>query len=197
MDLLFVRHARPVRHDVAEGRADPGLHEEGRRQARRVACWLATESIDAVFASPARRATETAAPLSALLGLEPVIDKGLAEFDLEARSYVPVEELQAANDERWLALARGELYGNADPIAFRERVVQAVEAIVREHPGHVVVAVCHAGVINAYVGHILDIAMPLWFAPHYASISRIAASRRGARSVVSLNETGHLRGWPD
>jgi broad specificity phosphatase PhoE len=95
VDLVFVRHARPVRHDVVEGRADPGLPEEG-----------------------------------------------------------------------------------------------------RDHPGQVVVAVCHGGVINAYVGHILDIPMPLWFAPCYTGISRVAASRRGHRSVISLNETGHLRDGP-
>ena len=102
----------------------------------------------------------------------------------------------AANDERWLALARGELYDDVDPVAFRKRVVEAVESIIAEHPGRVVVAVCHGGVINAYVGHILDVPTPLWFAPRYTSISRVAASRRGDRSVISLNETEHLRDGP-
>ena len=190
-----MRHARPVRHEVVEGRADPRLHEEGVRQAWNLARWLAAEPVDAVLCSPARRAVETAGPVGDLLGLEPVMDTGLAEFDREATAYVPVEELRAANDERWLALARGELLDpSIDPAAFREQVVDGVEAVIREHPGQVVVAVSHAGVINAYVGHILGIATPMWFAPRYASVSRVAASRRGERSVVSLNETGHLRG---
>jgi probable phosphoglycerate mutase len=195
VDLVFVRHARPVRHDVVEGRADPGLSEEGREQARRLARWLAPERIDSLLASPARRALETARPLARLLGRDCAVDEGLAEFDREATSYVPIEEM-AANDERWLALARGELFADADPVAFRKRVVAAVEDIVAAHPGQVVVAVCHGGVINAYVGHILDIPMPLWFAPRYTGISRVAASRRGHRSVISLNETGHLRDGP-
>jgi 2,3-bisphosphoglycerate-dependent phosphoglycerate mutase len=171
VDLVFVRHARPVRHDVVKGRADPGLSEEGHLQAGRLARWLAGERIEVVYASPARRAVETAEPLARQAGRDCVIDEGLAEFDREATSYVPVEEL-AANDERWLALARGELYADADPVAFRKRVVEAVEAIIAAHP------------------------TPLWFSPGYTSISRVAASRRGARSVVSLNEMGHQRAGP-
>jgi 2,3-bisphosphoglycerate-dependent phosphoglycerate mutase len=192
MELLLVRHARPVRHDAVEGRADPGLSEDGRRQAWRLAQWLAAEPIDALYTSPACRAQETARPLAERLAIEPTTDDGLSEFDREATSYVPIEEL-AATDERWLALARGEFYEDVDPVVFRKRVVEAVEAIIDRHPGQVVVAVCHGGVVNAYVGHILGIPTPLWFAPAYTGISRVAASRRGARAIVALNETGHLR----
>lgn len=195
MDLVFVRHAQPMRHDVVEGRADPGLSEHGHEQARRLARWLAPERIDALYASPARRTIETARPLAERVGIACRIDEGLAEFDREATSYVPIEDL-AATDERWLALARGELYDDTDPVAFRKRVVEAVEGIIVAHPGEVAIAVCHGGVINSYIGHILNIPTPLWFAPRYTSISRIAASRRGDRSVISLNETGHLRHQP-
>ena len=61
------------------------------------------------------------------------------------------------------------------------------------HPGEQVGVVCHGGVINVYVGLVLGIEKPLWFEPGYTSISRIAASRKGVRSVVTLNETAHLR----
>ena len=195
MDLVFVRHARPVRHDAVEGRADPGLSGEGRAEAERLGRWLAADRVDHLYASPARRAIETAGPLAERAGLECAVHEGLGEFDREATSYVPIEDL-ASTDERWLALARGEFYTDVDPVAFRNRVVAAVEEIIGKHPGEVVVAVCHGGVINGYVGHILGIPTSLWFSPRYASISRVAASRRGHRSVVSLNETGHLRHEP-
>jgi len=35
--------------------------------------------------------------------------------------------------------------------------------------------------------------IPLWFAPAYASVTRIGAARSGRRGIVSLNETGHVR----
>jgi broad specificity phosphatase PhoE len=194
LELILVRHAEPVRHQVAAGSADPGLHERGRVQAEALARWLSREHIEAVVHSPARRAVETARPLAEALQLTAVPLDGIAEFDRGAPEYVPVEELKAADDPRWQALARGELFGDGvDPTAFRRRVVATLEGVVRANPGGRVVAVCHGGVINAYVGHVLGITRPLWFAPAYAGISRIAASRSGQRSVLSLNETAHLK----
>jgi probable phosphoglycerate mutase len=194
VDLLLVRHAEPVREEVAEGAADPGLHARGREQARRLAAWLADEPVDAIAQSPSRRAIETARPVASAHGLEPATVDGLAEFDAGFASYVPLEELEAANDERWQATQRGELWGDGvDPAEFRRRVVAAVEELIGAHPARRVVAVCHGGVINAYAGHVLGIDRPLWFAPAYTSVTRVAASRRGHRSLVALNETCHLR----
>jgi probable phosphoglycerate mutase len=73
-------------------------------------------------------------------------------------------------------------------------VVDCVERVVAETRSQRVAVICHGGVINAYLGHVLGIERPLWFEPRYASIHRVAASRDGVRSIVSLNETAHLRG---
>jgi probable phosphoglycerate mutase len=55
--------------------------------------------------------------------------------------------------------------------------------------------VCHGGVINAYLTHILGIEDPSgFFYPNYTSIHRVAAARSGERSVLTINETAHLRG---
>jgi probable phosphoglycerate mutase len=53
--------------------------------------------------------------------------------------------------------------------------------------------VCHGGTVNVFLAHVLGLDRPLFFEPEYTSISRVAASRNGPRSVVSINETGHLR----
>lgn len=193
MDLILVRHGLPVRREVASGAADPGLSALGARQAGAVASWLADERVDAVVHSPARRAIETARPIAAGHGLATRAVDGLAEYDRGATSYVPLEELKAAGDWRWRATQRGELWGDVDPAAFRRDVVAAVEGLIAEHRAGCVVAVCHGGVINAYVGHVLGIERSLWFAPDYAGITRVAGARTGERSVRSLNETGHLR----
>lgn len=52
---------------------------------------------------------------------------------------------------------------------------------------------CHGGVINVAIAEVIGIQRSLWFEPAYASVHRIAASRAGIRSVVSLNETAYLR----
>lgn len=196
MELVLVRHALPVRVDVTDdgSPADPGLAPLGVQQAERLVDALAGDRVDAVYTSPARRARETAEPLLKALGTEPVVEPGLAEFDAGHSSYVPVEELRASGDPRWELLLRGDLYvAGVDPDVFRSAVVEGVERIAARHPGGRAVLVMHAGSINAFGGHVLGQVRPLWFGPAYCSVSRFAAGRDGRRSVVSLNETAHVR----
>src|ERR687898_735184 len=123
MEMLLVRHARPLRAESIDGPADPGLSPLGRRQADALAAWLAPEAIDAIYTSPLRRALETAAPLAIALGVDPVPEPALAEYDADAMAYIPIEELKAAGDPRWMALP--------DDIAgFQGRVVNVVVAAV-------------------------------------------------------------------
>jgi probable phosphoglycerate mutase len=197
VELLIIRHGLPVRIDDAQGPADPELSELGHEQARRVAAWLRNEKITAVYTSPMRRARQTAAPLGEALGLEPIVDDEVAEFDRAQHFYIPLEELKAAKDPRYDALMRGESMEEVDPFTFREVVTVAIERIVEANPGGTVAIVCHGGVINAYASHVLGIEFPLFFQPTYTSINRFLASSAGHRSVASLNESGHLVGTRD
>ena len=195
MDLLLIRHAEPVRIEDALGPADPNLHERGLAQAERLAQYLAEEPLEGLVSSPMRRAQETAAPVARVHNLPIVIDEELSEFDRESTSYIPIEELRATKDERWLAMVEGRLDEyETDPVVFQRDVVAAIERVIDQNPGRKIAVVCHGGVINAYVGHILGIERLMWFEPAYTSIHRIAASRGGVRSVVALNEVAHLRG---
>ena len=196
MEIVLVRHALPVRIDATAdgGPADPGLAERGLAQAARVAQALAGQEVSALYCSPAARARQTAAPLERSLGLAAEIVDGIAEFDSADSSYVPVEELRAAGDPRWKALLSGDLYSaGVDPVAFRQRVVEAVEQIASRHPGGRAVLFTHAGTINAYAGHVLGQARTIWFPPAYCSVTRIGAARDGRRGITSLNETAHVR----
>jgi 2,3-bisphosphoglycerate-dependent phosphoglycerate mutase len=196
MELVLVRHAQPVRVDEGEveGAADPGLSEQGRTQARRLGDWLAAEAPDAVVTSPLRRARETAAPLAAILGLRVDVDAGLSEYDATAGSYVPIEDLRAAKDERWFATIEGRWAdaGGADPAVFQRQVLPAMDALVERFTGARVVVVTHGGVLNVFLAHVLRTDTLLFFHPEYTSISRVRAARSGQRSVASLNETAHL-----
>jgi probable phosphoglycerate mutase len=195
MDLLLVRHAEPERVEGGTGvRANPSLTERGRRQAERLADWLAHERIDVVVSSPQRRAVETAEPIAVAHGLEIQVVDDLVEFDVQADHYIPVEELKATNDPRWRAMVDGTWhdFGGEDPAAFRTRILGAVDALIDAHAGQRVVAVCHGGVVNVALGAVLGIERPLWFDPAYTSLSRVVASRTGVRSLATLNETAHL-----
>ena len=195
MEIVLVRHGLPLRVELETGIADPELAAEGHEQAAKMAAYLGVEDIEAVYVSPLRRALETARPLCKLLGLEAVVSEGVAEFDRNSREYVPVEELRASNDPRWEKLLRGEWDGvDEDPSIFKARVVETVEDMIARHPGGRVVVVCHGGVINQYLAHVLGIETHIgFFYPKYTSIHRVMAARSGQRSIVSINEASHLR----
>ena len=195
MELVLVRHALPVRIDAAPdgAPADPQLAPRGHEQAQRLVAALAATGRRALHLTLTSSPGDGGAPRRRP-GLEPEVEAGLAEFDTADSSYVPVEELKAAGDPRWTALVHGDLYSvDVDPVAFRARVVEAVERIAARHPGGRVVLFSHAGAINAATGAVLGQQRTIWFAPDYCSISRIAAARDGRRGIVSLNETGHVR----
>ena len=141
--LILVRHGQAV----GFGRTAP-LTDLGRRQAAAVASELqAAEPIDAVYTSPFSRAVETAELVSDKLGLEPVVDPRLAEFEIEGSTIESVEkrlDLLIWKPEH--RSASGETL-----MEFCARVASVCEEIVRQHVGQRVVIVSHAGTIGAQV----------------------------------------------
>ena len=197
MELLLIRPAEPVRiaPGEVEGPADPRLTGRGTEQATRLGAWLAAEGVDAIITSPLRRARETAEPLAHALGITPEVDTGVSEYDADSGEYIPIEELRELKDERWQATIEGRWQdaGGVDPVAFQAAIVPAIDAIIERFPGGKVAVVCHGGVINVYLAHVLGIERRLWFHPEYSSIHRVHAARSGGpRSVSSLNEVAHL-----
>lgn len=198
MELLLIRHALPVRRDVSQGPADPELSAIGHVQATHLAEYMAIERLDAIYASPLRRAQQTATPLAERQGLPILTEDGIAEYDRASASYIPAEELKRSGDPRWHEMMKGPQSEHAQAVAraFRETVIGAITTIADRHIGEKVAVVCHAGVIGAYLADVLDISLvsPSFFAANYTSISRVMASRHGSRSLFTINETSHLRG---
>ena len=197
VEPLLVRHALPARRELEIGAADPDLSENGHAQARHLAEYLAAEaSLEALYASPLNRARQTAAPIAERFGLEIVLEDAVAEWDRHSNEYVPFEELKAADDPRWQALLRGEWTSHDEsPEQFAERVVGAIEAMVARHRGQRIAVVCHGGVINTYLAHVLGLGgQHSFFYLNYTSIHRPATATSGERSIVTINETAHLRG---
>ena len=91
----------PVRRELVDGagrsralrrRPRPG-RAPGRRTCRR-------EHLDAIYASPLRRARQTAEAVAARQSLDVQVSDGVAEWDRLSNEYIPIEELKAANDPR-------------------------------------------------------------------------------------------------
>lgn len=194
MDIVLVRHGIPIRVENADGPADPPLADLGHRQAEATADYLGPERFDRVIASPLRRARETAEPIAKLLGMEIETDERFAEYDRDSNSYIHYEEAKATRDERFEALISGRWDEiTSEGGAFLARVQDGVDRTIEENAGKRILVVCHGGVINVALAYVLGLNRELFFEPVYCGVSRIVAARSGPRSVVSINETGHLR----
>jgi probable phosphoglycerate mutase len=194
LELILIRHGLPqtiVREDGQP--ADAPLSDIGIEQAERMAAWLADEEIERVYASPLRRARQTANPLAGILGHAIELNDGVAEYDRHSSSYVPLEEVRRQNREAYRQQMRENRFGGDNPKEFQSVVVEALEQIVAGNRGGRVAVVCHGGVINSWASYILKMDEVFFFNPTYTSINRFMAASSGERTVMTLNEHAHLR----
>jgi probable phosphoglycerate mutase len=201
LDLLLVRHGAsapwtPGRDfALADGHGDPELSALGVDQAEKVGERLATEGIDAVYATTLRRTGQTAEPLAKRTGLEVRVEADLREVYLgEWEGGVFRQKVAEADPvavrmfelERW-----GVVPGAEQDEVFAARVRSAVMRLAAAHPDQRVVAVTHGGVIGAVLQQAAR-SRPFAFAnADNASISQIVVV--GDRWIVRrFNDTAHL-----
>jgi probable phosphoglycerate mutase len=154
--ILLVRHGET--QDAAERRypsaRDLPLSARGRAQAVALAGVLQTVSLDAIFASPSRRARETAESLAAQRHLDLQVIPELAEMGFGQLGGLSLEEAARAFPEalrRWLdnpfevTLPEGEPF-----LDFVGRVRRVRRQFTSEWAGRAIAVVTHGGVIAAW-----------------------------------------------
>jgi broad specificity phosphatase PhoE len=201
MELILVRHAQPAWAD-RRGHAvnDPGLTEVGRAQAGTVAERLAElEGPTELLVSTARRSRETAEPVAAALGVEPVVEEWIHEIRLPAHwDGTPAEEVsrvlreaRSRPREAWWDGIGGEGESFLD---FHNRVGAGLDATLRERgigrhdadPDNLwvvpddlprLVVVGHAGTNSSVLGHLLGLEPQPWewerFSSNHASVTAL------------------------
>ena len=194
--VLFVRHGTtPTTGQVLPGRAR-GLHlsERGREQAQRAAERIAeVGKIAAVYSSPLERARETAAPIARLTKNTTRIERGLIECDFGAWTGQSLRRLmkkpewsQVQRSPSTFRFPAGESF-----VEMQTRMVSAVDAIRRRHPGRTVVCVSHADTIKAAVAHAAGTPLDLFqrIVISTCSVTAIMYSD-GGPVVLTVNSTG-------
>lgn len=205
MRLVLVRHgdAHAGLHGTIGGRRGcAGLTELGRQQAAALRDHLDSSRLlrpDVLLASELPRAVETAQIIAPALGFDDVerdcdlceVHTGEAdglEWTEWSRRYGPLD----MEREPGRVFAPGGDSWNS----FNERVRATMERLAREHPVSTVVAVCHAGVIQASVRTLFDI-------PHPGTGARLHPSNTGLTewehdptigrwTLRAFNDTAHL-----
>lgn len=160
--VFLVRHGA---HDLlgrkVAGRM-PGvtLNDEGRVQAGRAARRLAREPIAALYSGPLERARETAAPISAALGLAAMPAETIDELDYGEWTGRDLAALDG--DERWQAWnhhrAASRIPGGETMAEVGSRGAAAIETWRRAHPDAAVAATSHGDLIRAVVCRVLDLS---------------------------------------
>jgi alpha-ribazole phosphatase len=151
--IVLVRHAEPDEsaRGLCYGTLDVGLSGEGQAHAERLSSALAGLSYDAVYASPRRRAIETAAPLARARDLSTRVDDDLREIDFgefEGRRY---DEIAASHPDlyrQWMEAPTTVTFpGGESYEELRARALHSLTRIGRAHACAVVVT--HGGVVRA------------------------------------------------
>ena len=190
-----------------QGRREFPLTERGRLQAEALADRLSGQEVVAVYASPIRRATDTAEAIAARLGLTVQPEPRVQEFDFgEALSGLTWPEIQEKRPELVQALlANAEEFphypGEEGRDKFRQRVCEAMTEIAEGRQGNEAVAVVtHAGPIVVFLLETLGRAYrrPIPFTVDNASVATVEFNRQAPPGfpravVVGINDTCHLR----
>ena len=155
--ILLVRHGETDwnRENRFQGHADPPLNALGRSQARELAERLAAQPLAAIFASPLRRACDTAEIVAARVGLPVELVEALREVDVGSWSGLTRDEVAERFPDgyrRWLARAHGWENGESYE-ELGERVVAALLELAGRHHGELILVVTHGGPIRAAHAH--------------------------------------------
>jgi alpha-ribazole phosphatase len=183
--IVLVRHAEPEEsaRGLCYGTLDVGISDEGHAQAARLASSLAGLPYDAVYASPRRRAIETAAPL----GLATTVDEELREIDFgafEGRSFDEIAETHPEIYRQWMEAPTTVTFPGGE--SYEDLRVRAVRALTRiGHAHECAVVVTHGGVVRAGLAE--------WLSMPSEAIFRLDQGYCGITIVEWLGDTPVVR----
>jgi probable phosphoglycerate mutase len=207
--LLLVRHGE-TEGNVSrrlQGPDDP-LTERGRRQAEEIAAHLSgRDDVVALYASPYRRAFDTARAIGGALGVEPEPRPALAELDVgDAAGYRFEAWVEEFPEEAERFRTRG--WTTPGPEGRAGGTSRCAPRGDRTHPrgprheAGAVVVVSHGGALAWIIAHLLGEPKGSGLQLRQARQllhhgGRDPGRRQGAREFLYTNEVGHLSPDPD
>lgn len=200
--LYFLRHGQTA-YSLTGGYCgapehDPGLTWEGVQMAKSFAEAYARTPWTAIYASPLRRATETARPLSELVGLEMQLQPGLREITYgKWEGLTPAEVDQQFHDEyvRWLTdPAWNAPTGGERGVDIARRTEQVLDEIEQRYGDGHILLVSHKATIRIMLCLLLGIDVGRYrdrFAMPVAAVSIVELTSRGPQFHV-IGDRSHL-----
>jgi broad specificity phosphatase PhoE len=156
--ILLARHGETdYNHDRRfQGQGDVPLNARGIQQARELAELAKAEPLVALYASPIRRAKQTAEIVAEAIGLEPHYDMRFAEHDVGRWQERLFDDVEREEPELWAAWQRGgedwRFPEGESLLEQQERVIAALVDVTQAGALPALV-VCHRGVIRSALCH--------------------------------------------
>ena len=181
------------------GVSDVPLSARGRQQAARLAEYLATAPITAIYSSPLQRALETAAAVAAPHRLQPIVSEGLREMsfgDWEGRTRADVMAEYPAVFGAWTRDPSTVRTPHGETVhEVANRASAAIKEIARAHAGEPVVVVGHQTVNRIVLCQLLGIG-PAGYRDRLsqdpAALNCVEIDARGRGHLMLLNQTAYF-----
>ncbi len=201
-ELIFVRHGttNSNQNGLLHGRTDIPLGPLGEREATLAARRIAGLGlVDQVVSSPLQRALSTAREIGSAVGITPVTDPRLIEFNFGDLEGVSFDDLQDKHTDLYLSMidpnGLDQSFPNGESRSeLHFRVTDVLQNIVDQNNGGRTVVVAHLIVIATAIAHLAtgDPNDAVRYLVSNASISRVVIDGNEAPEVVALNDTEHL-----
>jgi broad specificity phosphatase PhoE len=196
--FFFIRHAEKVSGNFFNPRLrhqDNPITPAGLQAAETLAEYFAAgEPLHALYISGYLRTGQTAAPLAARLGLQPIIDERLNEIDNGCIDDMPEEEIRRRYPEVWQGF-RDHSYDFRFPEGetgeeARARIAAFLDDLLARHAGDTVAAVAHEGLIRLTACHVLGLPVySRWkFKVNFCGIMQLQHSE-GEWKLIRFNHT--------
>ena len=201
--IVLVRHGQTAwnREVRFRGQADVELDEFGLQQAQATGRYLVTRwPVVAVYASPLRRATQTAEAIARAHGLTAHPLEGLLDIDFGEFQGLSLDEAA----QRYPAVYRAwdeaphtvRFPGGERLDDVRNRIVAALDEVIARHPEQAVALVSHT-----VANRVLLCAVLGWGNDRFwrlrqetCAVNVFDAEDDGTFTIVLLNDTCHLQG---
>jgi len=162
--IIFLRHAQAENNTkrILAGRTEGvPLTKTGIEQAERIAKYLASIDISAIYSSPIERASHTAEIVAKNRSLEVVLDERLTEIDMGKFTRMNYDDMFAKYGNIFL-----KFYEN-DPVIsehevetfpdVQKRVLDMVDDVLKKHNNENVILVTHMDPIKSMLAKVMNL----------------------------------------
>lgn len=158
---------------------------------------LGSRRVESVYTSDLLRASQTAAPIADVLGIDASPMPELREIFLGDWEGLHTDDIARRFPEEWAAWTKEPSWdlvpGGEGAAAFEARVESVLEQLFERHPHGDAIVVTHGGVIQIALHHVVGRSSHGIFAFRISNGSISVIERRHSRLVIgTVNDTSHL-----